>query len=130
MQFLYKTPRITQYDLASPLLGRVLMRKTIFKKLEAQGLIANYNRLRKNLPPKLPERVFIQDETFREGIKTPTVFLTYVEQVKLAKLMDETGVAIINVGFPALSEEEKHNVKRILNESFQKVILTASAQAN
>jgi hypothetical protein len=50
------------------------MRKTIFKKLEAQGLIANYNRLRKNLPPKLPDRVYIWDETFREGIKAPTVY--------------------------------------------------------
>ena len=69
------------------------MRKTIFKKLEAQGLIANYNRLRKNLPPKLPERVFIQDETFREQTSAPTVFLTYVEQVKLAKLLDETGIS-------------------------------------
>jgi len=105
------------------------MRKTIFKKLEAQGLITNYNRLRKNLPPKLPERVFIQDETFREGIKAPTVFLTYVEQVKLAKLMDETGVSIINVGFPALSEDDKRNVKRIVNETFEKATLTASAQA-
>jgi isopropylmalate/homocitrate/citramalate synthase len=104
------------------------MRKTIFKKLEAQGLIANYNRLRKNLPPKLPDRVFIWDETFREGIKSPTVFLTYVEQVKLAKLMDETGVSIINVGFPAISEEEKRNVKRIVNESFQHAKLTASAE--
>ena len=105
------------------------MRKTIFKKLEAQGLIANYNRLRKNLPPKLPERVFIQDETFREGIKMPTVFLTYVEQVKLAKLMDETGVSMINVGFPALSEEDKRSVKRIMNETFGKATLTASALA-
>jgi 2-isopropylmalate synthase len=104
------------------------MRKTIFKKLEAQGLIANYNRLRKNLPPKLPERVFIWDETFREGIKAPTVYLTYVEQVKLAKLMDEAGVAIINVGFPALSDEEKRNVSRIVNESFEQAKLTASAQ--
>jgi isopropylmalate/homocitrate/citramalate synthase len=105
------------------------MRKTIFKKLEAQGLIANYNRLRKNLPPKLPERVFIWDETFREGIKAPTVFLTYVEQVKLAKVMDETGVSIINVGFPALSEDDKRNVKRIVNETFEKATLTASAHA-
>ena len=104
------------------------MRKTIFKKLEAQGLIANYNRLRKNLPPKLPERVFIWDETFRESIKAPTVFLTYVEQVKLAKLMDEAGVTIINVGFPALSEEEKRNVSRIVNESFEHAKLTASAE--
>jgi isopropylmalate/homocitrate/citramalate synthase len=104
------------------------MRKTIFKKLEAQGLIANYNRLRKNLPPKLPDRVFIWDETFREGIKAPTVYLTYVEQVRLAKLMDESGVAIINVGFPALSEDEKRNVKRIVNESFSYSKLTASAE--
>jgi 2-isopropylmalate synthase len=104
------------------------MRKTIFKKLEAQGLIANYNRLRKNLPPKLPDRLFMWDETFREGIKAPTVYLTYVEQVKLAKLMDEAGISIINVGFPALSEEEKRNVSRIVNESFQNAKLTASAE--
>ena len=105
------------------------MRKTIFKKLEAQGLIANYNRLRKNLPPKLPDRVFIWDETLREGVETPTVFLTYVEKVKLAKLLDEAGVSIITVGFPALSEEEKNTVKRIANEGFQQASIAASARA-
>ncbi|MCW4000947.1 MAG: hypothetical protein NWE93_11980 [Candidatus Bathyarchaeota archaeon] len=105
------------------------MRKTIFKKLEAQGLIANYNRLRKNLPPKLPDRVFIWDETFREGLKAPTVYLTYVEQVRLAKLMDEAGVSVINMGFPAISEDEKRTVKRIVNESFSRAKLTASAEA-
>jgi isopropylmalate/homocitrate/citramalate synthase len=104
------------------------MRKTVFKKLEAQGLIANYNRLRKNLPPKLPKKVRIWDETFREALKAPTVFLTYVEQVKLAKLMDDTGIHTINVGFPALSENEKHNIKRIVNETFKNATLTASAQ--
>ena len=104
------------------------MRKTIFKKLRAQGLIANYNRLRKNLPPKLPDRVFIWDETFREGIKAPTVYLTYVEQVRLAKLMDEAGVSVINVGFPSLSEDEKRTVKRIVNETFIHAKLTASAE--
>jgi len=104
------------------------MRKTIFKKLEAQGLIANYNRLRKNLPPKLPDRVFIWDETFREGIKAPTVYLTYIEQVRLAKLMDEAGVSVINVGFPSLSDDEKRTVKRIVNETFSHAKLTASAE--
>ena len=106
------------------------MRKSIFKKLESQGLIANYNRLRKNLPPRLQKKVFIWDESFRESIKTPTVFLTYVEQVKLAKLMDDSGISIINVGFPALYEGEKHNVKRIVNETFENAKLTASAHAN
>jgi 2-isopropylmalate synthase len=105
------------------------MRKTIFKKLESQGLIANYNRLRKNLPPKLPDRVYMVDETFREGIKAPMVFLTYVEKLKLAKMMDETGISVINVGFPGLSEEEKRSVKKIVNESFDKATLTASSAA-
>jgi isopropylmalate/homocitrate/citramalate synthase len=104
------------------------MRKTIFKKLEAQGLIANYNHLRKNLPPKLPDRVFIWDETLREGVQAPAVFLTYVEKVKLAKMMDEMGVSIITVGFPASSEEEKSAVKKIANEGFQQASLAASAR--
>ncbi|MGB9741319.1 MAG: homocitrate synthase/isopropylmalate synthase family protein [Candidatus Bathyarchaeales archaeon] len=106
------------------------MRKTIFKKLEAQGLIANYNRYRKNLPPKLPEKVYIWDETLREGIQTPTVYLTYVEKVKLAKMLDEIGVFAIDVGFPALSEEERNDVRKIANESFQQVRLAASARTN
>lgn len=114
--------------LSLPYWNVCLMRKTIFKKLETQGLIANYNRLRKNLPPKLPERVFVWDETLREGVQTPTVFLTYVEKVKLAKMIDEMGIYIINVGFPAISEREKDDVKKIANESFQQTRLTASAR--
>jgi 2-isopropylmalate synthase len=104
------------------------MRKTIFKKLEAQGLITNYNHLRKNLPPKLPEDVLIWDETLREGVLALAVFLTYVEKVKLAKMMDEVGVSMISVGFPGLSEEEKSAVKRITNEGFQQATLVASAR--
>jgi methanogen homocitrate synthase len=103
------------------------MRKSIFKKLEAQGLMANYNRLRKNLPPRLPDRVFIWDETLHEGAETPTVFLTYVEKVKFIKMMDELGVSIVTAGFPGLSEEEKNNVRRIANEGFHQTTLAASA---
>ncbi|MCK4482998.1 hypothetical protein KAU55_07195, partial [Candidatus Bathyarchaeota archaeon] len=104
------------------------MRKTVFKKLEAQGLITNYNRFRKNLPPRLSKKVFIWDETLREGELAPTVFLTYVEKVKLAKMMDDVGVAIINVGFPGFSEEDKNTVRRISNESFQQASIAASAR--
>ncbi len=106
------------------------MRKTIFRKLEAQGLIANYNHYRKNLPPKLPGKVFIWDETLREGVQTPTVYLTYVEKVKLAKMMDEMGISLITVGFPAASEEEKNDVRKIANENFQQARLAASARIN
>jgi methanogen homocitrate synthase len=104
------------------------MRKSIFKKLKTQGLIANYNRLRKNLPPRLPDRVFMWDETLREGAETPTVFLTYVEKVKFTKMMDELGVSLVTAGFPGLSEEEKNNVRRIANEGFHQTTLAASAR--
>ncbi|MCK4475064.1 hypothetical protein KAU30_04400, partial [Candidatus Bathyarchaeota archaeon] len=100
----------------------------MFKKLESQGLITNYNRSRKNLPSKLPKRVFIWDETLREGEQALTVFLTYVEKVKLAKMMDETGIAIITVGFPAISKEEKRTVRRISNEEFRQASIAAPAR--
>jgi len=106
------------------------MRKTIFRRLEAQGLITNYNHLRKNLPPRLPDRVFVWDETLMEGVQTPAVFLTYIEKVKLAKMMDEMGVSIITVGFPGLSEEEKNSVRKIANEGFQQASLAATSRMN
>ncbi len=104
------------------------MRKTIFRKLEAQGTIANYNRFRKNLPSRLPKKVFIWDETLRESEQAPTVFLTYVEKVKLAKMMDDVGVSIINVGSPGFSEENKNTIRRISNESFRNASIAASAR--
>ena len=103
------------------------MRKTIFKRLEAQGLIVNYNRLRKNRPRRLPKRVFIWDETIWEGEQIPSVYLTYVERVKLAKMLDEIGVSIITVGYPAMSDEEKNSVRRITNETFEQASLAAPA---
>ena len=116
------------YNFSPVVERRTGLRKTIFKKLEAQGLIANYNRLRKNLPPRLPDRVFICDETLREGVQAPIVFLTYVERVKLAKMMDELGVFAVTIGYPGFSEEEKNNVRRITNEGFQQTRLVATAR--
>ena len=84
--------------------------------------------MRKNLPPKLPERVFIWDETLWEGAQTPAVFLTYVEKVKLAKMMDEMGVSVIEVGFPGISDQEKASIKKIANEGFQQASIAASSR--
>lgn len=104
------------------------MRKTIFRKLRLRGLIENYNRFRKNLPRKIPDRVFIWDETLNEGEQAPRVFLTYVEKVKIARILDDIGVAIINVGFPGFSEDEEKTIKRISNESFSHARIAASAR--
>ena len=107
---------------------RIKMRKTIFRKLEIKKLIHNYNRSRKNLPRSLPDKVSFWDETLNEGEHVPRVFLTYVEKVKLAKMLDDIGVAIINVGFPGISEDEERTVRRISNEGFEQARLAASAR--
>jgi isopropylmalate/homocitrate/citramalate synthase len=104
------------------------MRKTVFKKLRAEGLIEDYNGFRKNLPPKLSRNILIWDETLRESDKTPGVFLTYIEKVRLAQMLDAVGVAVINLGFPGFSEEEMRTVKKISNESFESAVLVASAR--
>jgi isopropylmalate/homocitrate/citramalate synthase len=104
------------------------VKKTVFKNLRTQNLIENYNRFKKTLPSKMPKRVFIWDETLIEGENTPTVFMKYSERVRLATVMDELGVAIINLGFPGLSADEKESVRRLSNESFTQARLVASAR--
>jgi isopropylmalate/homocitrate/citramalate synthase len=104
------------------------VKKTVFRNLRAQNLIENYNRFRKTLPSKMPKKVFIWDETLIESENTPTVFMKYSERVRLATALDELGVAIINLGFPGFSPDEKEAVRRLSNESFTQARLAASAR--
>ena len=76
-----------------------------FTKDELNELLVDYNKIALK-DYKLPSKVCIWDETLRDGEQTPTVYLDLDEKIHLAKLMDEIGVKIIAVGFPAVSESE------------------------
>lgn len=65
----------------------------------------------------LPGRVYMWDETLRDGEQTPGVFFTLNEKIQIAKLLDEMGIFMIDLGFPSVSEEEKKTVKIIANEN-------------
>lgn len=86
-----------------------------FSKEELEKLLVDYNKLALE-DEELPDKVHIWDETLRDGEQSPTVYLTLDEKIHLAKLMDEIGVEVIAVGYPAVSEQEKHIVKTIVNE--------------
>ena len=91
-----------------------------FSKEELEELLIDYNKIALNfLNIELPERVSIWDETLRDGEQSPAVFLTLDEKIHLAKLMDEIGVKLIAVGFPAVSMSELVIVKTIMNENFK-----------
>ncbi|MGV9173329.1 MAG: LeuA family protein [Promethearchaeia archaeon] len=86
-----------------------------FSKEELEELLIDYNKIA--LKKKdLPKKACIWDETLRDGEQSPTVYLTLDEKIQLAKMMDEIGVKIIAVGYPAVSESEKNIVKTIVNE--------------
>ncbi len=87
-----------------------------FSKEELRELLIDYNKIAlENYG--LPDSIEIWDETLRDGEQSPTVYLTLDEKIHLAKLLDEIGVKLIAVGFPAVSDSEKKIVKTIVNEN-------------
>jgi len=57
----------------------------------------------------------ICDVTLRDGEQTPGVSFSCKEKVEIATRLDEIGIEVIEAGFPAVSENEKHCVKTIAN---------------
>ncbi|TFG33997.1 homoaconitate hydratase [Candidatus Thorarchaeota archaeon] len=97
--------------------------------LEKAGLAVNYNKIPSTKPKSLPEKVFIWDETLRDGEQTPGVALTIDEKIEIAKMLDEVGTAIVAVGFPAVSDAEKKAVTAIAREGLSRTSVAAPARA-
>ncbi|MFX1484919.1 MAG: homoaconitate hydratase, partial [Promethearchaeota archaeon] len=99
------------------------------ENLEKAGLAVNYNKAKETKPKSLPKRVYIWDETLRDGEQTPGVALTIQEKIEIAKKLDEVGASIVAVGFPAVSEEEKRGVAAIAKEGLDRAVVAAPARA-
>ena len=99
------------------------------ENLEKAGLAVNYNKVPDTKPKTLPKKVYIWDETLRDGEQTPGVALTIDEKIEIAKMLDEVGTAIVAVGFPAVSDAEKKAVKAIADEGLSKATVAAPARA-
>ena len=89
------------------------------------GILVHNWTVEANLPRKLPERVVFWDETLRDGEQTPGVYYTLEEKVRLAKMLDEVGVDILNCGIPAISPNEVAAVKAIAKENLNASVLGA-----
>ena len=98
-----------------------------FTKEELEELLVDYNKIALK-EVSLPSRVEIWDETLRDGEQSPTVYLTLEEKIHLAKMMDEIGVKIIAVGYPAVSDSEKKIVKTIVNEDCKRASIVGIAR--
>jgi isopropylmalate/homocitrate/citramalate synthase len=100
-----------------------------FSKEELEELLIDYNKIAlKEQKVDPPSKVCIWDETLRDGEQSPTVYLNLDEKIHLAKLMDEIGVKLIAVGFPAVSKSEKKIVRAIVNENFKNATILGIAR--
>jgi len=71
----------------------------------------------------LPEKVTIYDSTLRDGEQMPGVRFTLEQKVAIARKLDEVGVPEIEAGYPAVSDQEKKNVKTIAGLGLQADII-------
>lgn len=94
----------------------------------AEDMIMDYNLFLKTLPKHLPKKVWIWDETLRDGEQTPGTFLTVDEKVELSKLLDEIGVKVIVPSFPAVSKSEKRVVRALSRENLTNARIAATAR--
>jgi len=73
----------------------------------------------------LPSKITFWDETLRDGEQMPGVHFSPEEKLRLAELLDEIGVDVINAGIPVVSEEEMRAVKLLAGAGLSARILGA-----
>ncbi|MCL5935067.1 MAG: hypothetical protein M1543_00990 [Firmicutes bacterium] len=77
----------------------------------------------------LPKRVYVFDETLREGEETPGVNMTIQDKVEIARLLEEIGVTELNVGYMGYIAEHAEAAKAI-KKACPKIKLTGYIRAH
>lgn len=75
------------------------------------------------------DRVLILDTTLRDGEQCPGATMNFEEKMRVAEILDEMGVDIIEAGFPAASVGDFEAVSEIAKRS-QNAVIAGLARAN
>lgn len=67
-------------------------------------------------PAAVEATVVISDTTLRDGEQMPGVVFSPAEKRRLARLLDELGIPLIEAGFPAVSGEEADIIRSIVED--------------
>jgi isopropylmalate/homocitrate/citramalate synthase len=74
----------------------------------------------------LPESIVVWDETLRDGEQMSGVHFTPEEKLRVATLLSEIGVGVLNAGIPVVSDEEARAVKLVAGAGLQAKVLAAA----
>jgi isopropylmalate/homocitrate/citramalate synthase len=66
------------------------------------------------------------DETLRDGEQTPGVHFSPEEKLRVATLLSEIGVSVVNAGIPVVSEEEARAVRLLADAGLKCKVLAAA----
>ena len=92
-----------------------------------ERLVRNYT-VEFGLAKTLPSRILFWDETLRDGEQTPGVAFSPDEKLRIATVLSEMGVPIIDAGMPVVSEGDRRAVKLLAGAGLKSSVL-ASARA-
>ena len=78
----------------------------------SQIFTSHFNRYALDLAT--PSSVTILDTTLRDGEQTPGVALSIEDKVRIAPMLDDLGVDVIEAGFPRTSAGEREAIRKIV----------------
>jgi isopropylmalate/homocitrate/citramalate synthase len=74
----------------------------------------------------VPEHPILWDETLRDGEQTPGVHFSPEEKLRIATLLSEIGIPLLNAGIPVVSEKEARAVDLLAHAGLKAKILAAA----
>lgn len=71
------------------------------------------------------KRIEILDTTLRDGAQSEGISYSVADKIKIAKILDNFGVDIIEAGFPASNPKDEELFEKLKNEKFSRARLAA-----
>jgi isopropylmalate/homocitrate/citramalate synthase len=93
--------------------------------MDERPLVENYHSATEQARSFAPKLTF-WDETLRDGEQMPGVHFSPEEKLRIAEVLADIGVGVINAGIPVVSEEETRAVKRLAEAGLRTHILAAA----
>lgn len=93
--------------------------------MAARPLVENYHAATVG-ERHFADPIVFWDETLRDGEQMPGVHFTPEEKLRVAELLSEIGVSVLNAGIPVVSEEEARAVKLVASAGLKAKVLAAA----
>ena len=75
-------------------------------------------------------RVKIFDTTLRDGEQSPGFSMNHDEKLRMAAMLEELGVDIIEAGFPIASQGDFESVRAIAKQASEDVVIAGLCRAS